>query len=55
MVDLNHVSDYWIWGYGPTHILWKRSLPPDRHYGQCTLDARDLYGIFLLRLLIVVV
>lgn len=40
MVDLNHISYHWIWGYGPKHILWERSLPPDWHYGEPEKTAR---------------
>lgn len=44
VVDLNHVSYHWIWGYGTKHILWKRSLPPDGHYGE--KSAEKLSHVF---------
>lgn len=44
VVDLYHVSYHRIWRYGPKHILWERSLPPDGHYGERSCEKQTEYS-----------
>lgn len=39
VVDLDNLPHHRLWGYGPKHVLWEGSLPPDRHHGESGVDA----------------